>query len=156
MKGISILKSSFMELTIKIFLPILLIILLVEAILFFYLKSAKNRDIPNYKEKVNIHFSIISIVITLVLIAITVCFAVNFINIMKAKNIIEHNKIIYYIIIITPLIPFTYILYLIINFVKMLSNNEIKEDITKEKIENINSLEKLNTMDDISDDIEVL
>lgn len=156
MKGISILKSSFMELTIKIFLPILLIILLVEAILFFYLKSAKNRDIPNYKEKVNIHFSIISIVITLVLIAITVCFAVNFINIMKAKNIIEHNKIIYYIIIITPLIPFTYIVYLIINFVKMLSNNEIKEDITKEKIENINSLEKLNTMDDISDDIEVL
>lgn len=156
MKGISILKSSFMELTIKIFLPILLIILLVEAILFFYLKSAKNRDIPNYKEKVNIHFSIISIVITLVLIAITVCFAVNFINIMKAKNIIEHNKIIYYIIIITPLIPFTYIVYLIINFVKMLSNNEIKEDTTKEKIENINSLEKLNTMDDISDDIEVL
>ena len=75
---------------------------------------------------------------------------------MKAKNIIEHNKIIYYIIIITPLIPFTYIVYLIINFVKMLSNNEIKEDITKEKIENINSLEKLNTMDDISDDIEVL
>lgn len=124
--------------------------------MFFYLKSAKNRDIPNYKEKVNIHFSIISIVITLVLIAITVCFAVNFINIMKAKNIIEHNKIIYYIIIITPLIPFTYIVYLIINFVKMLSNNEIKEDITKEKIENINSLEKLNTMDDISDDIEVL
>ena len=94
--------------------------------MFFYLKSAKNRDIPNYKEKVNIHFSIISIVITLVLIAITVCFAVNFINIMKAKNIIEHNKIIYYIIIITPLIPFTYIVYLIINFVKMLSNNEIK------------------------------
>lgn len=156
MKGISILKSSFMELTIKLFVPILLIILVVEAILFLYLKKTKNKDIPNYKEKVNIHFSIISIVITLVLIAVTVCFSVNFINIMKAKDIVEQNKILYYVIILTPLIPFIYIVFLIINFSKMLSNVEIKEDKQKEITENDSSLEELITMDDISEDIEVL
>lgn len=156
MKGISILKSSFVELTIKFFLPILLIILLVEAILFLYLKKIKNKDITNYKEKVNIHFSIISIVITLVLIAITVCFSVNFVNILKAKDIVEQNKILYYVIILTPLIPFIYVVYLIINFVKMLSNVEINEDKQNEIAENDSSLEEFNTPDDIADDIEVL
>ena len=135
MKGINFSKSSFIDLIVKMFLPILIIVVIVGIVLFIYSKNAEKKGVTDYKNKVNFHSALISIVITLILLAITVCFSVNFINVMRSENLIENNKIVYYTVIGSPLIPFIFLIYLIVRFVKSLSGNNYNNKIEEKENE---------------------
>ena len=144
--GINFSKEAFVDLIIKMFLPILIIVIIVGIAIHIYSKKAQKNGVANYQNKANFHSALISIVITLVLLAVTVCFSVNFINIMKEQNLIEANKIVYYVVLGSPLIPFVFLIYLITRFVKSLSSNQKEEeeetfedDKKEEKQENNNT-----------------
>ncbi len=147
MKGLNFSKKEFIELIVKVFLPILIIVIIVGIVLWLYKKNAEKKGIKGYNNKINFHASLISIVVTLVLLAITVIFSVNFINVMKSQNLIQTNKIIYYIIILSPVIPFIFLIYLITRLVKTIpGNDELETNKIEEKYEDI---EKYNDIKDI-------
>jgi len=147
MKGLNFSKKEFIELIVKVFLPILIIVIIVGIVLWLYKKNAEKKGIKGYNNKINFHASLISIVVTLVLLAITVIFSVNLINVMKSQNLIQTNKIIYYIIILSPVIPFIFLIYLITRLVKTIpGNDELETNKIEEKYEDI---EKYNDIKDI-------
>lgn len=148
MKGINFSKKEFIGLIGKVFIPILIIVIIVGIILFLYKKNAEKKGIKGYNSRINFHASLISIVVTLVLLAITVIFSVNFINVMKSEGLVQTNKIIYYLIILSPVIPFIFLIYLITRLVKYIPDEGIETNIIEENEKEIEKSDFHNNIED--------
>lgn len=142
MKGFNFSKKEFIGLIGEVFIPILIIVIIVGIVLGLYKKNAEKKGIKGYNNRINFHASLISIVVTLVLLALTVIFSVNFINVMKSEGLVQTNKIIYYLIILSPVIPFIFLIYLITRLVKYIPDDEDEKETKNEDFSN--DLEDIN------------
>lgn len=151
MKGFNFSKKEFIGLIGEVFIPILIIVIIVGIVLGLYKKNAEKKGIKGYNNRINFHASLISIVVTLVLLALTVIFSVNFINVMKSEGLVQTNKIIYYLIILSPVIPFIFLIYLITRLVKYIPDDEDeKETKNEENKADIKNEDFSNDLEDIN------
>lgn len=135
MGNIDFTQKSFIDLVLKVFVPVLITIIIIGIILLLYARRAKKMGTINYNHKINISASLISIFVTIVLLAITISFSVNFINTMKVKGLLESNTIIYYIMLGNPIVPFLFLIYLICVFIKELFHDKAELDIMDDDIQ---------------------
>lgn len=164
MKGFNFSKKEFIGLIGEVFIPILIIVIIVGIVLGLYKKNAEKKGIKGYNNRINFHASLISIVVTLVLLALTVIFSVNFINVMKSEGLVQTNKIIYYLIILSPVIPFIFLIYLITRLVKYIPDDEEKEtknedfsnDLEDINMNNKEDEEKKDSSEEDKEEIELL
>lgn len=128
--------SFLLKLLLWVFVPVLIIVVIASILLRNYSKKLKAGDKNEYK--IDLYSSILAILIVGALLAIVIGFSITFTSNLKERNLVENNKILYYFILITPLIPFTGIIYYIRKIVQSLSlrkNTKTEKNLSNEDIE---------------------
>lgn len=118
--------SFFIKLLFWLFIPILLVV----AIASFLIHKYSKKDKEQVQVKKEAYSALLAILVVGVLLAIVIGFSVTFTSILKSRNLIKGNEIIYYFIFITPLIPFTFLVYYIRKLVQVIvkEKNKLKEE----------------------------
>ncbi len=120
--------SFLLKLFVWIFIPVLIIVFVVGIGLYIY--SKKNKEKENNTKIMNYYSSLVSILITLTLLAIVIAFAASFTGELKAKGFVKGNELFYYGIMATPLIPLLFFVYYLRRFIgSVLTNKKISEDV---------------------------
>lgn len=120
--------SFLFKLITYILIPVVLIVIATAIILKLYTKKIKETNRDRYNYIMNLYPSILAIIIVGILFAIVAGFAISFTNTMRVNNLVNDNKIIYYIIIITPIIPLSFLLYYIRKLILLRTNKEQKDN----------------------------
>ena len=153
-------NDMFTSMILKIFLPILVIVIVVKIVIDIYAIRARKKQIENIDEKIKFHSTLISIVITIILLAIAVSFSVNFFNLILKNKIVGNKYILYTISIICPLIPILFLVYLIPKFVKLVINednhNKKIKNHSNKKINNSIISDNISTKKEVDDEIECI
>ncbi len=130
------------KLIIYVFLPMLGIILLSRLVVALCCRKTKKENPNRYQHILSYWSSFVAISTTIVLLAITVIYTFNFTKTMTAKGLVEKYKIIYYLMLFFPIIPFGFLIYYIIELVtiekrvKRQNTMALEEEISADKKEN--------------------
>ncbi len=155
---------SFLIKMIKfVFLPVLAVVILTAFIIFIYSKKVKKKDIKLYNYLVEFWTTLLAIMVIGSLSAVTIGFSVSLSKSIKMYNLVEGHEIIYYMVLLVPVIPLIFlcvyayrIIIVLINKPKKEKNIEIPQDeivpepsvIEKDELDNnINNEVSTNTDD---------
>lgn len=142
------------KLGLYVFVPMLLIIIGSRLILFICTRKIKKQNIVKYNNIINYWTNLVAIFIAIVLLGISMVYVVYFINTMKIKNLIEENKLLYSLVIIIPIIPFSFFFYYLLNLIYLIRENKEQDKKEQElsdfQVPNIENFNKL--MTDINND----
>lgn len=131
MQIINFSKENFFMLMKWVFIPVSVMVVIVGLIALIYKKVSKNTNRTN--RMIDFFTSLLAIVVTSLLLVIVVSFAISFIETMRERNLIEANKLIYYLILFIPIIPFSFLVYCIVKFAKTIALGKEDEISTKEE-----------------------
>ena len=95
MQIINFSKENFFMLMKWVFIPVSVMVVIVGLIALIYKKVSKNTNRTN--RMIDFFTSLLAIVVTSLLLVIVVSFAISFIETMRERNLIEANKLIYYL-----------------------------------------------------------
>lgn len=108
-----------LKLGMYIFLPVVILIFLSRMIILLCTRKIKSTDEEKYYRIINCWTSFVAIIITIALLIVTIVYAYYFINTMKARGLVSRNKIIYYLVLVFPVIPFSFLIYYIVGLIRM-------------------------------------
>ncbi len=108
-----------LKLGMYIFLPVVILIFVSRMIILLCTRKIKRTDEEKYYRIINCWTSFVAIIITIALLIVTIVYAYYFINTMKARGLVSRNKIIYYLVLVFPVIPFSFLIYYIVGLIRM-------------------------------------
>lgn len=108
-----------LKLGMYIFLPVIILIFVSRMIILLCTRKIKKTDEEKYYRIINCWTSFVAIIITIALLIVTIVYAYYFINTMKSRGLVSRNKIIYYLVLIFPVIPFSFLIYYIVGLIRM-------------------------------------
>ena len=139
-----------------VFIPVLALALIMAIVIFVYSKHVKKKDIEHYNYLVEFWTTLLAILVIGGLFAITIGFAISLTNTIKNYDLVETYKIIYYLVLATPLVPFFFLVYYIYRIVVTVSNkpdpNEYENNI--EEVENPEVEDTHESIDEVEDNID--
>lgn len=109
--------SFMLKLVIYILLPILLVVLLGLFLINRYSKKIQGKNTDFYNYTMEYYASLLAMVIVGILLAVVSGFSISFTQTMRIKDIVVGNEGIYYILMLIPTIPLTFLLYYIRKFI---------------------------------------
>lgn len=101
------------KLILFILIPVMLIVGIGSVLTKRYSKKISKDNISFYNYTMDYLSTLIAVLVVGILLAIVGCFSFYFAYAMRIRHIITGNEVIYYIILITPIIPLTFLLYYI-------------------------------------------
>lgn len=110
-----------------VLIPIVMVIIVVGVALFIYSKKVEDHESPRYNFVMNFWSSLIGIVITGAILAIAVGFSFAMTEKMREYNLIEEKKMLYYLLKYFIIIPFIFVLWYIVKFLKTIYYKPKKE-----------------------------
>lgn len=135
---------SFLIKTLKyILLPVVAIVTIVGFFVFIYSRRAKKDNIERYNYIIDLWTTLIAIFVVGVLFAITLGFSLSLTSTIKSLNLVEGHEFIYYLVLITPVVPLIFLFIYIYKFILTLANKP-KEDKNSDIVEEkeINNIEE--------------
>lgn len=121
------------KLAIYVFLPLVVIILISRVVITIATRRIKKEDEDRYYTIMNYWTSFVAIIVALVLLVVTVIYVIYFTNTMKNRGLVESNKIIYYLVFVFPIIPFSFLIYYVIGFFHFSEEEKMEEIQEKEE-----------------------
>lgn len=122
---------SFLMKTIKyILLPVVATVVVVGFIVFIYSRKSKKENIEKYNYIIDLWTTLLAIFVVSALFAITLGFSLSLTSTIRQFSLIEGHEIIYYLVLLTPAIPF---LFFIIYLYKLIITVANKPKKHKEK-----------------------
>ena len=144
---------SFLIKTLKyILLPVIVIVAIVGFCVFMYSRKSKNDNIEKYNYIIDLWTTLIAIFVVGALFAITLGFSLSLTNTIKAFDLIKGHEFIYYLVLMTPFVPFIFLLIYIYKFILTLANKPKEEkESRKEEINKVEEIEEEKEDDDDTD-----
>lgn len=125
---------SFLMKTLKyVLLPVMAIVVVVGFFVFIYSRRSKKDNIEKYNYVIDLWTTLIAIVVVGALLAVTLGFSLSLTNTIKSLNLIEGHELIYYIVLITPIVPGIFLLIYIYKFILTLANKPKNNEVAKEE-----------------------
>ncbi len=133
---------TFLFKTIKyIFLPILVAVIVAGFFVFLYSRKAKKTDIDKYNYIIDLWTTLLAIVVVAALFAVTLGFSISLTNTIKLYDLVNGHEIIYYLVLIVPVIPLIFLFIYLYKFIVTLINKpnkkkteEVKQEEIKEEV----------------------
>lgn len=114
---------SFLFTMIKfVFLPVLAIVIVTAIIIFAYSKKVKQQDIKKYNYLVEFWTTLLAILIIGALFAITIGFSMSLSKAIEMYDLVKGNEIIYYLVLVTPIIPLIFLAIYIYRMIIVILN----------------------------------
>ena len=98
------------KLIMYILIPVVLIVGIGSIVTKRYSKKISKNNISFYNYTMDYLSALIAIVVVSILLIIVGYFSIHFAHIMRIKHIIIGNEVLYYIILVTPIVPLTFLL----------------------------------------------
>lgn len=131
-----------------VLVPVIIVILIVGICLFIYSKKHKDHEDPHYNFVMDFCSSLIGIIITGAILAIAVGFSFAMTEKMREYGLVEEKKALYYLLKYFIIIPFIFVVWYIVKFLKTIyykpSRKKI-ENISSSTSEEVSSHEEANT-----------
>lgn len=121
------------KLAIYVFLPLVIVIFISRVVIAIATRRIKKEDEDRYYTIMNYWTSFVAVIVTLVLLVVTVIYVIYFTNAMKNRGLVESNKIIYYLVFVFPIIPFSFLIYYVIGFFHFSEEEKMEEIQEKEE-----------------------
>lgn len=118
MSNITFNFSLLLKLGMYIFLPVIILIFLSWIAVALYSRKIKKDNIEKYYYIMNYWMSFIAIIITIALLIITIIYAYYFTDTMKNRNLVIQSRIIYHLVFVFPVIPFSFLIYYVVSLIK--------------------------------------
>ena len=120
-----------------VFVPVIIVVLLVGISLFVYSKKNKDHDDPHYNFVMDFWSSLIGIIITGTILAIAVGFSVAMTEKMQEYGLVEEKKMLYYLLKYFIVIPFIFVIWYIVKFLKTIYHKPKKKKATPSLLKNV-------------------
>ncbi len=120
-----------------VFVPVVIVVLLVGISLFVYSKKNKDHDDPHYNFVMDFWSSLIGIIITGTILAIAVGFSVAMTEKMQEYGLVEEKKMLYYLLKYFIVIPFIFVIWYIVKFLKTIYHKPKKKKAALEPLNNV-------------------
>lgn len=153
----------FFRLLLYVFLPVTLAVAMMWVGLTIYYSKKKDDVTKDYARRGSVLSLFMSSVITLVLLIVNILFTISFINSLKTNNLVDGNKLVYYVVLFSPLIPLICFIVYVVGMIKNMKKKEDnvekiedKEEKLIKEIKNDNENEDENNNDEDEDEVEVL
>ena len=101
----------FTKLILYILVPVILVVGIGSFLTKKYSKRVSKNNISYYNYTMDYLSALIAIVVVIVLLVIVGCFSFYFAHAMRIKHVITGNEIVYYIVLFTPIVPLTFLLF---------------------------------------------
>ena len=101
----------FTKLILYILVPVILVVGIGSFLTKKYSKRVSKNNISYYNYTMDYLSALIAIVVVIVLLVIVGCFSFYFAHVMRIKHVITGNEIVYYIVLFTPIVPLTFLLF---------------------------------------------
>ena len=143
----------FFRLLLYVFLPVTLAVAIMWVCLTIYYSKKKDDVSKDYARRGSILSLFMSSVITLVLLIVNILFSISFINSLKANSLVDNNRLVYYVVLFSPIIPLICFMVYVITMIKNMKKKEEKVEEIENREEKLTKNNKKSKKDD---DIEVL
>lgn len=106
------------DIMLYVLIPVLAVIIIVGTCLFVYSNHHKDHDDPHYNFVMDFWSSLIGIIVTGAILAIAVGFSVAMTEKMREYGLVEEKKILYYLLKYFVILPFIFVFWYIVKFLK--------------------------------------
>lgn len=101
------------KLIMYILIPVILIVGIGSIVTKRYSKKISKDNISFYNYTMDYLSALIAIIVVSILLIIVGYFSIHFAHIMRIKHVVTGNEVLYYIVLFTPFVPLTFLLYYI-------------------------------------------
>lgn len=128
-------SDAILKLITWILIPIFVAIITFALGLLFYSMGSENREETKYNRAMTIWSSGLAILISALLVGMSVGFGLSFTDLLNQYELTPVYKLVYYFYLILPIVPFGFLIYFAINFIKAYRLD--KEAAVEDKIEEV-------------------
>ena len=138
-----------------VFLPVTTIVVLAAVIIFITSRKVKKENIKRYNYIVDFWTTLLAILIIGALFAVTIGFSLSLSASIKMYNLIKGHELIYYLVLITPIIPFIFLIGYIYRIIVIMINKPKKEEVKEEIEEYVPEPNNFNYVEDENNNEEI-
>lgn len=118
----------FFKLLKYVFIPLIIFVIFLGIVLKIYCSKRKKKDREKYIRRSNIISLLFASLITFILLLVNILFSLNFTNEISINNLISGNEIIYYGVLISPIIPLLCFVFYLISLLKVIFVDKSHEE----------------------------
>lgn len=116
------------------YLVIPLLVLLIISFIILNIYKHKNKGNSHTSYVVSYWNNVLGVIITSMLLAVSIGFALAFVKTVSENNLIAENRFFYYFFMVFPAVPLVFLLYYISKFVMNVNNKEkTKKEIVNDE-----------------------